>query len=366
MQRIEGFAGLSEVDEGVLHGVIELALVRASDDPDASLVHQRRFLERLVLLARKQCGLGENPDSKLFESIRGVADHLRLNRHLVTILHDVRLRGNGAAHTIATPGSNVALAGLRQCHELARWLLSLLGRADLEPFRVEEAKAVPTARQQQREAIRKAESALRIGPSPDDTSRDLSELLRPRPGGSAAARVVDTVPDAKLLRWVYFATPTKANSDNTYDFAYSQGVVCCNIHTTTGSLKPNVGKLRQGDIPLLAYGERGVYKPQLYLRIDAPAMASVSKAPVMARLRGDLAEGLDRVGYSVDPVLKVHTGFLVTPCSDWKDHCLETVKKPTGQNFLRTWAEVRDWNKWASRWTVVPSSSGNRRVPSVR
>ena len=188
MPRLEGFNGLRDVDGGSLYSVIELAAARAGDDPDASLFHQRRFLEHLVLLARRQCGLGENPGNKLFEDIREVGAFLRLNRHLVTMLHDVRLRGNGVAHTIgAPPGTHAALAGLGQCHELARWLVSLQGRADLEPFRLEEATAAAsTARQLRREAIltRKAEAAHRIGTSPDDHSRDLSELLAPRPGGT--------------------------------------------------------------------------------------------------------------------------------------------------------------------------------------
>jgi hypothetical protein len=63
---------------------------------------------------------------------------------------------------------------------------------------------------------------------------------------------LQTVPDTERLRWVYFATPTKANRNDTYELAYSHGVVCCDAKTAANSFKPNVRHLRSDDMMLLA------------------------------------------------------------------------------------------------------------------
>ena len=140
---------------------------------------------------------------------------------------------------------------------------------------------------------------------------------------------------------MYFATPTKANRSDTYEFAYSRGVVCCDAKNAAGSLKPNVRHIRPGDLMLLAYGEGGDYEPQLYLTVEPPIKQPIADTAVLHELPNELAPLLTGAGYSPDPFLGVFTGFRVTPCSDWKGQIPERLRKPVGQNFLRTWEEVR-------------------------
>ena len=154
------------------------------------------------------------------------------------------------------------------------------------------------------------------------------------------------MPDLERLRWVYFATPTKANRSDTYELAYSHGVVCSDAKNASGSLKPNVRHMRPGDLMLLAYGKDGNYEPQLYMTIEPPTKQPIAGTAVLHELPNELTPLLTGAGYSPDPSLGVFTGFRVTPCSDWKGQIPEKIRKPVGQNFLRTWEEIRVKNDW--------------------
>lgn len=98
---------------------------------------------------------------------------------------------------------------------------------------------------------------------------------------------------------------------------------------------------------LLAYGKDGEYEPQLYLTLEPPTEKPLADTAVLQELPNELGPLLERTGYSPDPSLGVFTGFRVTPCSDWKGQIPEKLRKPIGQNFLRTWEEVRVKNGWA-------------------
>jgi hypothetical protein len=348
MVAIKGFSRLGDLDSG-LFDEIEFAIARAVDDPVASAIRQRRFLERLVDLARRHHGLGAGIGGNLIDDIREVEVALKVNQPVSALLHAVRRSGNDAAHYGSAPSAQTAQDGLWACHELARWFAALHDHADLEPFAVEgQTASLPTSRQLRREAtrLRKVEAERRIEAGRPPQTLAPGDLVAPRPGGSATERVVDSVPDETLLRWVYFATPTKADRSNTYELAYERGVVCCDAHTATGALKPNVGHLAPGDLLLLVYGQGGRYQPELYLRVDRPAGHAVDRTRVMTTLPSGLAAELERVGYRPDPLLKAFTGFFVTPCGEWKGRIREEVRKPMGQNFLRTWSEVKTANGW--------------------
>lgn len=97
---------------------------------------------------------------------------------------------------------------------------------------------------------------------------------------------------------------------------------------------------------LLAYGEHGKYQPQLYLRIEEPSGRTIEDTHVMHELPAELASVLTKAGYEPDPGEQTFTGFRVTPCSDWKGTVQSALRKPTGQNFLRRWDEVRKTNGW--------------------
>lgn len=348
MATMNGFSRLQELDSD-LFGEIEFAIARAADDPVASGIRQRRFLERLIDVAWRQHGLGASLGGNLIDDIKQVEVALKVNQRIAALLHAVRRTGNEAAHYGTTPSIQAARDGLRACHELARWLAVRCGHADLEPFRMASETADLSTPNQLRRAEarrRKDEATSRIEAGRAQQPLSHSDLLTPRPGGSATERVVDSIPDPTLLRWVYFATPTKADRSNTYDLAYEHGFVCCDAHNAAGALKPNIGHLAPGDLLMLTYGQGGNYRPQLYLRVDEPEGERIHRTHVMTTLPARLGATLARAGYQQDPVLKVFTGFRVTPCGEWKGRIQEEVRKPIGQNFLRTWTEVKTANAW--------------------
>lgn len=348
--RAKGFGALRKIDDGCLHGAIHQAVARLDDDVAASLLHERRFLERVVHLAAQHCGLDLTSADDAAAAIRALESEQRLNHHVVRSMHWVRQRGNEAAHSFDTTfGSEVAREGLRHCHDLARWFVARLGRDDLEQFALEVVPVnTPTERQLRREEAqrRKLESLDRVARQRKAENQELRQLLEQRPGGTVPTTVRETVPDLERLRWVYFATPTKANRSDTYELAYSRGVVCCNAKNAAGSLKPNVKRLRPGDLMLLVYGKDGEYEPQLYLTVEPPTKTPIADTDVLHELANELTPILEGAGYTPDPSLDVFTGFRVTPCSDWKGQIPEKLRKPSGQNFLRTWEEVRVQNGW--------------------
>ncbi len=341
--RARGFTALQDMDDRRLLAVINQAVARLEDDVIASLLHQRRFLERVVHLAAQHCGVDLSFAADAVGRIKALESHLRLNYHVVGSMHWLRLRGNEAAHSFDTTfDSGVARDGLRHCYNVARWFVGRLGYGDLEQFALEVVPVnTPTERQ-----LRREEAQRRKIESLDRVVRQQKALLEQRSGRTPPTTVRETVPDLERLRWVYFATPTKANRSDTYELAYSRGVVCCDAKTVAGSLKPNVKRLRPGDLMLLAYGKDGEYEPQLYLTVEPPTKKPIADTDVLHELPNELAPILEGAGYSPDPFLGVFTGFRVTPCSDWKGQIPERLRKPIGQNFLRTWEEVRVQNGW--------------------
>lgn len=351
--RARGFKALQDLDDQRLLEVINEAAARLEDDVRASLVHQRRFVERIVHLAAQHCRLDLTFAGDAAAAIRALESAQRLNHHVVRSMHWVRQRGNEAAHSFDTTfGPDVAREGLRHCHDLARWFVARLGRGDLEQFALEVVPVnAPTQRQLRREETqrRRIEALDRVARQQKAENQELRKLLEQRSGGTPPTTVQDTVPDVERLRWVYFATPTKANRSDTYELAYSRGVVCCDAKTSAGTLKPNVKNLRPGDLILLAYGKDGEYEPQLYLTVEPPTKSPIADTDVLHELPNELAPILEGAGYSPDPSVGVFTGFRVTPCSDWKGQLPVKFRKPVGQNFLRTWEEVRAKNGWLKR-----------------
>ena len=298
--------------------VITSAVARSDDDARASLVHQRLFVERIVHIAAQLSGLDLTFVADAAAAIRALESHLKLSHNVVGPMHWVRQRGNDAAHRLEIAlDSGMALEGLRHCHDLAHWFAARFEVGGLERFAFKAASV-----------------------------QNVSRLLETRANGRPPATVQDTVPDPEQLRWVYFATPTKASRGDTYELAYSRGVVCSDTRNASGNLKPNVRHIQPGDLMLLAYGEDGEYEPQLYVTIESPITHAIDGTKVLHELPNELAPLLATAGYKPDPFMGVFTGFRVTPCSDWKGQIQPKIRKPVGQNFLRTWEEVRIKNGW--------------------
>jgi hypothetical protein len=346
--RARGFSSLGNLDDGRLLETIGLAEERLADDIRASLIHQRRFVERIVHLAARDSGLDLSGTTDAVERIKALESHLGLNHLVVGSMHWLRLRGNEAAHGFDTPlDPNRGCEGLLHCHNVARWFMARGGHGDLEPFGLEIVpfEGVRDRQLRRRETqTRRLETLDRITRQQKIEIQELRRLLEQRLGGTQPTSLGQTVPDTERLRWVYFATPTKANRSDTYNLAYSHGVVCCDAKNSANSFMPNVKHMRSGDLMLLAYGEGGQYEPQLYLKIELPTASPIAGTAVMHELPRELAPLLERAGYHPDPVLGVFTGFQVTPCSDWKGRIPESLRKPVGQNFIRTWNEVRSEN----------------------
>ncbi|MBY0492643.1 MAG: DUF4145 domain-containing protein [Cyanobacteria bacterium] len=129
--RAKGFGALRDIDDGRLHGAIQQAVARLDDDVAASLLHQRRFLERVVHLAAQHCGLDLDSAGDAAAAIRVLESDQRLNHHVVRSMHWVRQRGNEAAHSCDTTfDSEVACEGLRHCYDVARWFDARFGDSD--------------------------------------------------------------------------------------------------------------------------------------------------------------------------------------------------------------------------------------------
>jgi hypothetical protein len=182
--RARGFGGLQDLDDQRLLEAIKSAVARLDDDVRASLVHQRRFVERLVHLAAQDCRLDVSFTADAAARIRALESHLRLNHRVVHSMHWLRQNGNVAAHSFDIKfGSDVAREGLHHCHELARWFVARLGRGDLEQFSLEDVPVNrPTERQLQREEAqrRKIESLDRVARQQKAENQELRKLLEPR------------------------------------------------------------------------------------------------------------------------------------------------------------------------------------------
>lgn len=345
--RVRGFSALHGLPNDGLREAIDLAVARVVDDPRASLVHQRRFTEIIVSLTAHARGLDLSGCDDLSEKIRLLARELTLNNHVFELLHRVRRQGNDAAHHTTTPiDSTTAQDGLKACHQLARWYLAQSGSTEPEAFAIDfiDADAVTPRQQRREEKLRRDMKSLALQLEQQKHSYDeLLGLLDKRPAVAENATVLQTVPDGDRLKWVYFATPSRASRTNTYDLAYEHGIICCDVFNSAGSLKPNVGRLRVGDLILLAYGQGSSYTPELYVQVEPPFGSPIGQTSVMCELPEELTPLLQN-GYSADPIVGRFTGLRVTPCSDWKGHQLQAIKKPTGQNFLRRWDEVREFN----------------------
>lgn len=345
--RVRGFSALRSVPHDGLREAIDLAVARVVDDPRASLVHQRRFTELIVSLTARARKLDLSGCRNPVDRILSLENALGMNHHIVRTFHRVRLQGNEAAHQATTSlDAGAAADGLRDCHQLARWYLVQSGSREPEAFAVDfaDADAVTPRQQRREETLRRDMRSLALQLEQQKQSYDeLRGLLDKRPAVAENATVLQTVPDGDGLKWVYFATPSRASRANTYDLAYEHGIICCDVFNSAGSLKPNVGRLGVGDLILLAYGQGGSYTPELYVQVEAPFGSPIDQTSVMCELPEELAPALQN-GYSPDPLVGRFTGLRVTPCSDWKSHTLTAIKKPTGQNFLRRWDEVRAFN----------------------
>ncbi len=345
--QVRGFSPLRGLPNNGLREAIDLAVARVVDDPRASLVHQRRFTELIVSLMARARELDLSGCRNPVDRILSLENALGINHHIVRTFHRVRLQGNEAAHQATTSlDAGAAADGLRDCHQLVRWYLVHSGSTEPEAFKVDfvDADAVTPRQQRREEKLRRDMKSLALQLEQQKQSYDeLRGLLDKRPAVPENATVLPTVPDTDRLKWVYFATPSRASRANTYDLAYERGIICCDVFNSAGSLKPNVGRLGVGDLILLAYRQDGSYTPELYVQVEAPFGSPIGQTSVMCELPEELAPLLQN-GYSPDPLVGRFTGLRVTPCSDWKGHKLKAIKKPTGQNFLRRWDEVRDFN----------------------
>ena len=367
------FEFLKDHDRGRLYRTLVLAADRAWDDPRAALVHQRRFHERLIdYLSRKH---GLNTDH-LDYAMRGilVARHTSMPPFIHEFLHRLRKLGNSAAHHIDAPlDESHALGNLRCSHEIAIWFhrhrdgrpvpecvfevppdprearRQIEKERDVWRAQAERYKEELAHYKQEAERARAAPSER--PPKERDAALSLVRLYAKqveRAGATASApepkSLTEAIPPGDTLKWLYFATPAKANRDTTYEFANEDFIVCCDAHKSNGNRTPLVKDLQAGDLLLLAYKQAdGRYEAKVFLRIDEPGGPKIEGTHVMYKLPDvdALWQRLQAAGYDRDPHLKEFTGFSVTPARDVAGLLPDTFAKPIGQNYLRQWEEVR-------------------------
>lgn len=332
---VTGFSALRTLTDSSLIEAVDFAAARLDDDPRASLMHQRLFLERSIRLVAQHRGLDLTPCADAAAQIRAVERELRLRHDIVALAHQIRLQGNVAVHGRPVTGE-AAKEGLLRCHRFGSWLVSWLGGTESEPFGlpVPQAVALDTSVIGPLTSTRVAQHTAHVPVASQSAPVDATDPIT----------VLASIPDPTRFKWVYFATPSRANRNDTYDLAYSDGALCTEVYNAVGATKPNVAHVAPGDIVLLAYG-RGRYEPQLYLQVEPSPDEPLARTLAMTRLTGEVADRLAAAGYRLDPKLGSFTGWRVTPCGDWRGQ-LPAVLKPGGNNFLRRWSEVRAVNGW--------------------
>ena len=101
--------------------IAALAEAYAHDDPSASVVKSRSFIEQAVLGIYTASGIEKPPRAELLELLNGAEFRRVVPAQVLTKLHAIRRQGNAAAHGGELP-SRVALWLLQELFDVARWL----------------------------------------------------------------------------------------------------------------------------------------------------------------------------------------------------------------------------------------------------
>jgi hypothetical protein len=173
----------------------------------------------------------------------------------------------------------------------------------------------------------------------DEPRRGSAPAAAARRDGEASDGAVVVLPPGVSADWIYFANPTKADRLETAELALTEEVLWRKVHNSAGGLCSNVGRVRVGDVILLAYSS-GAGQAQAIgtFRVMEPT-APVGRAPALEQITdAKLSERLARSGYAVDPVLGVQTGFLVETL--WAGTGEDVaVTRPAGNNAI--WRAAR-------------------------
>ena len=143
-----------------------------------------------------------------------------------------------------------------------------------------------------------------------------------------------TLPPGVAADWLYFATDSRANQWETADLALKEGIICRPARNSIRALVANVAHVQPGDLVLLAYGVNpGQYEAIGTFEVSGPTNLVSGTSAVQRIGNGPLAQRL-AYNYEVDPVEKVHTGFLVEPVWTPNTGTTVSVVRPAGNNTI--------------------------------
>jgi hypothetical protein len=143
--------------------------------------------------------------------------------------------------------------------------------------------------------------------------------------------------------WVYFATPSKEVWAITRAIVSELGMIVRSVYNNGNPpiAIANVRNIRLGQRILLVYGGRGEpYRAMFSCTVVAPRRP-VPQFEVFSFADDVQNECLTRSGYSVDPHLNRFTGISVEISPE---HLTGFVRKPLGNNTIRSWKEVESYN----------------------
>jgi len=105
----------------------------------------------------------------------------------------------------------------------------------------------------------------------------------------------------------------------------------------------NVKHIRQGHTILLGYGGKGEpYRPMFACTVVA-APRPVPHFEAFSFAEESQVDRLMKSGYAPDPHLKNFTGISVEVSAE---HLTGSIRKPAGNNTVRSWKEVEACNVW--------------------
>jgi hypothetical protein len=143
--------------------------------------------------------------------------------------------------------------------------------------------------------------------------------------------------------WVYFATPSQEDWATTRAIVSDLGMIIRSVYDNRDppNAIANVRNIRQGQKILLAYGGKGVpYRAMFSCTVVAP-LRPVPGFEAFSFADDAQNERLKKSGYVVDPHLNRFTGISVEISPE---RLTSPVRKPTGNNTIRSWKEVKAYN----------------------
>jgi hypothetical protein len=145
-------------------------------------------------------------------------------------------------------------------------------------------------------------------------------------------------PDLPPCDWAYFATPSRESFEYTAAYADEFGMIVRPAYNRNSIPIANVKRIRQAHRILMAYGSAGSYRP-MFSCIVVPAPRPVPGFDALSFADAAQHERLQNSGYVSDPVFNKFTGISIKMLQDL-EHITCRIRKPAGNNVIRTWIEV--------------------------